>query len=809
MDRQQATALGTAIGQQHVLPVVVRQHQIRHVLGHGGKQLVALLHREIAVLHDPVEQDLDVHLMVAGVHPGGVVDGVGVQANAVLRGLDPAELGQAEIAALADHFAAQLGTGDTDGIVGLVPHLGIGLGGGPHVCSDATVPQQIHRCLQDRVQEVVGGHALDGVLDSQGLADLLADRHGLQRSGIDPAPGTDQLLVVVLPARPGQLEQALTLLESHGRVRSRVQEDVPVVEGCDQTDVLGQQHPVPEHIAAHVADTDDCEVLALGVDTHFEEVALHRLPCTTGGDPHRLVVVADGPPGGERITEPEAVLHGLRIRDVRERCGPLVGGDDQIGVVTVPAEQIRGRHHRTVYQVVREVQQAADEGLVTVDPLGHERLAVGRRRRVLHDETTLRAHGDDHRVLHHLRLDQTEHLGAEVLPTVTPPQPAPGHPAEPQVHAGHTGRGHEDLEARAWQWHARHLAWIDLEGQPLFGGAVHPLVVVGAEHGEHDPQQLPDDAVVIQGGDRIERGQDLLMDALGLPLVVGRRVVPGFEQVDQQLHDLRVGDQDLDHVLRGERRSDLPRVLHPRPHRGHLAPVQPTGGDQSVEQVRVGVHRPAGEEGVAEPLGERVLVRHLLVRQAQAEIVDVPLDAVGTDDPVGTLVEHLHPEAVEDRDHGGQRDLWAGTVDREPSVAQRGDDCRLCQRDRDPRLPERVQAHDVGDGFARGGVLLVGLRERPLEGRQQLARPLLSDAGQQRRGELVVPGPDGIGEFTLEDVLVDLGDRRPRRHVHHDVQAGQDGFAEQRGVIHRHPTVGAFQGFLDALAHLCVVTIPR
>ena len=41
------------------------------------------------------------------------------------RGLDPAELGEAEVAALADHPAAQLGAVDPDRVVGLVADVGV------------------------------------------------------------------------------------------------------------------------------------------------------------------------------------------------------------------------------------------------------------------------------------------------------------------------------------------------------------------------------------------------------------------------------------------------------------------------------------------------------------------------------------------------------------------------------------------------------------------------------------------------------------------------------------------------------------
>ena len=75
------------------LAVVVAQHLVRDVVGHRGEQGVALLGGEVAVAHDPVEQDLDVDLVVGAVHPGRVVDRVGVDVAAAVRELDAGRAG--------------------------------------------------------------------------------------------------------------------------------------------------------------------------------------------------------------------------------------------------------------------------------------------------------------------------------------------------------------------------------------------------------------------------------------------------------------------------------------------------------------------------------------------------------------------------------------------------------------------------------------------------------------------------------------------------------------------------------------------
>ena len=67
---------------------------------------------------------------------------------------------------------------------------------------------------------------------------------------------------------------------------------------------------------------------------------------------------------------------------------------------------------------------------------------------LLDDEPALGAHRHDHRVLHHLGLDQAEHLGAVVLGPVAPPQPAAGDRPAAQVDTFHPRRAHEDLVLR-------------------------------------------------------------------------------------------------------------------------------------------------------------------------------------------------------------------------------------------------------------------------------------------------------------------------------------------------------------------------
>ena len=387
---RQRRGLRRAVGQGHVLPVVVTQHEGGHLVGHRGQQLVPLILRQIAGGDDPVEQDLDVHLVVGGVDPGGVVDGVGVD-PAVLGALlrhavddhrhgaharagvgDAAPLGEAEVAALPharrreaaepSTRIASLALSPTSALVSLEAFTYVPI---PPFQSRSTsrgedrAHQFLRRHLRDRWARCPAATRTSGVIGID-----FAER------GYTPPPGEMQARVVVRPGGAGQREQPLPLGERDRGVRVGIEEHVPVVEGRDEADVPGQQHPVAEHVAGHVADPDAGEVLGLAVDPALAEVALDGLPRAARGDAHRLVVVADRPAGGERVPEPEPALEADRVRDVGEARGALVRRDDEVGVVRVVAHHVGRRHDPTLDQVVGDVEERGDERAVAGHALG-------------------------------------------------------------------------------------------------------------------------------------------------------------------------------------------------------------------------------------------------------------------------------------------------------------------------------------------------------------------------------------------------------------------------------------------------------
>ena len=138
-----------------------------------------------------------------------------------------------------------------------------------------------------------------------------------------------------------------------------------MIEGRDQTDLFRQQHAIAEDIAGHVADTDNGEGFGLNVLAQLTEVALDRLPGAARGDAHLLVVITRRAARSEGIAEPEVeFVLGQSIGRIGEGRCALVGRDHEIGVFSIPGEGIGGTNDAIVDDIVGQIQQAPDEGLV-------------------------------------------------------------------------------------------------------------------------------------------------------------------------------------------------------------------------------------------------------------------------------------------------------------------------------------------------------------------------------------------------------------------------------------------------------------
>ena len=368
--------------------------------------------------------------------PGGVVDGVGVDAAtrpARRRGvLDAAELGEPRLPPSPTTLRAQLRPVDPDRVVGLVADVGVRLGAGLDVGADAAVPEQVDR--RRRASPCISS-AGDSDRPSSAQAEpgsrtCARDRDGLRRARVDAAAwqraarGRSRPTTSAAGRTAGGARRTTRAASGSGSRKMCRWSNAATSRMCSESSM-----PLPNTSPDMSPTPTTVKSSALGVDAQLAEVPLDRLPRAAGGDAHRLVVVADRAARGERVAEPEAVVERRprwRCRRTsrcpcrprrRGRCRRRRGGPR------------RRRHDLAAVdgdQVVGDVEQPADERAVARDALGQQRLAVRAAvgRRPLDDEAALGADRHDDGVLHHLRLHQAEHLGAEVLAAVGPAQPA-------------------------------------------------------------------------------------------------------------------------------------------------------------------------------------------------------------------------------------------------------------------------------------------------------------------------------------------------------------------------------------------------
>ena len=482
------------------LQVIVGETPRRHAVGHLDQQLVALLAGQIAVALDIAEQHLDVDFAVRAIDPGGIVDGVGIDPNAGVRGLDPRQLGESEIATLADHLATKIGGVDAQRIVRPIADIGVALPARLDIGADTAVPQQVDRRLEQCRYQLIRRHGL-GLGADQG-AHFRRQGHRFCGAVEDAAAGGDQAFVVIRPIRTRQREQAFALGVARRGIRIGIDEDVQMVERGDQLDMRRQQHAVAKHVARHIADADDAEIVALGVESHFAEMALDRFPRAARGDAHFLVVVAGRAAAGEGVAQPEAIVLGDAVGDIGEGRGALVGGDHEIGIVAIVAHYVGGRHDIGAGEIVGDIEHAGDQCLVAGDAFGEKRVAIARGGMLDH-EATLGADRHDDRVLDHLRFHQTENLGAEILRTVGPAETATGHLAAAQMKPFHARRVDEYLDRGTGQWKLVDRHRINLQRNiAMRRAACVGLIEICPQCRLHGVEEAANNPVLVEAGDR-------------------------------------------------------------------------------------------------------------------------------------------------------------------------------------------------------------------------------------------------------------------------------------------------------------------
>ena len=520
----------------------------------------------------------------------------------------------------------------------------------------------------------------------------------------------------------------------------------------------------------------------LRVDADLAEMPLHRFPRAARGDAHLLVVVAGGPAGGEGVAEPVAVVHADAVGDVGEGGRALVGRDHQIGVVAIEPDDVPRRHKLVALQVVGDVEQAADLGLVALDHFFHQRLAL--RRRPLHDKAAFRADRHDNRVLHLLRLDQAEDLAAEILQPVGPAEPATGDLAEPEMHGLDPRAIDEDLNHRFRQFETVDVLAVELERDVGLRPTAHGgLEEIGAQGAQNQVQAAPQDAVLIEIADVVERLFDLRLQVCraAFRALAVFRVELRHEQVDQHAGDLRMAGHGRFDVSLAETHARLAEVFVIAAQHRDLAPIEAGAQHQAVETVVLQRARPDPAERLMEGVFQ---IRQLDVdfaRGADVIVVDPNRAVVALHgDFVGRLADHPEAHMLQHRQHVGQRHRRAEAVELEIQRAGVGVDPPVKVHGEGGAAAQFLDALDVADRH-------IGLERVAISRRKSAAIAVvvrgavrLAEVLDQRVLEIV--GPVAT---RLDQPLLDIGDVQVARPlggaVHDEVHPGHGGLA-QMGV---------------------------
>ncbi len=583
-----------------------------------------------------------------------------------------------------------------------------------------------------------------------------------------------------------------------------------MVERADQLDVPREQHPVAEHVAGHIADSDDRGLRALDVGAELAEMALDRLPRAPRRDPHLLVVVARRPARGKRVAEPEAIVLRDRVRDVGEGGRALVGCDDEVRVVLVVAHHVRRRYDLAAGDRVGHVEQPVHEGLVAGDDLLEQRGAVAARRRPLDDEAALGADGDDHRVLHRLRLHQAQHLGAEVLAAVRPTDPAARDLPAAQVHRLGPRRVDEHLEHRPRLGQIGDQVRVELERQVRLRVPVGVgLEVVRPQDGADDAQVAAQDPVLVEARDLVDRGLDLPVERVRLRVGVDepRRVEAQTEELDEPARDQRMRGQGVLHVGLAEGAAGLAQVLRDRPEDRDLAGGQLRGEDEAVEAVVLGLAAPRARERVLERLAYTVGLELRALGVLEAEVVDPHGRAVARPDLVRSLVGDLDAHVLEQRQDVREQQRRAAAEQLEGEVVGRGERHVEAHAEVVGRI-ELLDPGDVEDGLAREEVLPVGAGERLAVALEQPAGALLAVVLGERVAEVVRPLARRGGQAGL-DLGGVVGRDAVRIRVDDIVQAREHRLGDARRVVDADPVEGLAEDLVDPPPVLGVEALAR
>ncbi len=221
----------------------------------------------------------------------------------------------------------------------------------------------------------------------------------------------------------------------------------------------------------------------------------------------------------------------------------LVGGNHQIGIVALVAHHVRRRNDLAVGSILSVMSSRLDmNSLYVATPSACTTSRAAPFGISLGTKPPLAPTGTITAFLTCCAFTSPEHLGAEILRPVRPADAAARHLAEAQVHAFDARRIDEDLVQRARQRQAGQLTALELDRDDRLGLTVHVgLEEIGADRRLHGVDELPQDAVLVQALDRLQRLLDLVVERRLLAVAAVRGLRARIEADVEQFDDMAGG----------------------------------------------------------------------------------------------------------------------------------------------------------------------------------------------------------------------------------------------------------------------------
>ena len=298
----------------------------------------------------------------------------------------------------------------------------------------------------------------------------------------------------------------------------------------------------------------------------------------------------------------------MALASVGEGRGALVGGDHEIGIVAVVADDPLRRHDAFAVEIVGDVEEAARRrcGRPPSPRQGRRR---GRRRPagVFGTKPPLAPTGTITAFLTCCALTRPEHLGAEILRPVRPADAAARDPAEAQMHAFDARAVDEDLAERPRRAAGRRsvressLMAISSAGAPSSASWKKLVRTIAPIRLAKRRMMRSSSRLSTASSDGLDAPCSRSLGGVRVGSAGGEAVM---EELDQRRGDRRMAVERRPHVVLRVGDAGLAEIAREGAQKRHVAPGEAGIQHQRVVAVALGAAVPDRHEACGEPLAD-------------------------------------------------------------------------------------------------------------------------------------------------------------------------------------------------------------